>query len=107
MGHAVEVSQYNYKQEVLDCETPVLVDFWAPWCGPCKAMMPAIEKVAETYAGRVKVVKVNAEEAQEIARQNMVRALPTLILFKNGAALEYQVGSKSASDLSAMIEKAL
>lgn len=97
----------NFKAEVLDAELPVLVDFFAQWCGPCKMMAPLVEKMAEKYEGRMKIGKLDVEEAMEIAEKYHVMNIPTFIFFKNGEAVETHVGGMSANDLESMIQKYL
>ncbi|MBN1326935.1 MAG: thioredoxin [Candidatus Cloacimonetes bacterium] len=87
---AQEVKQENFKSEVLESEIPVLVDLWAPWCGPCKAITPTVEKIAEEYAGKIKVVKVNIDDNPGIANQYNVMSIPTLLIFNKGA-IENQI----------------
>ncbi len=88
----VEVNDSNFKKEVVDSELPVLVDFWAAWCGPCLAIGPTVKQIAEEYAGKIKVCKVNVDAAQETAMKNMVQSIPTLALFKNGKEVDRLVG---------------
>lgn len=84
-------------------QTPVLVDFWAPWCGPCKMIAPALDEIAGEMAGKVKVVKVNVDENQEVAAQFGIRSIPTLMVFKGGKLAATKVGAGSKSDLSKWI----
>lgn len=107
MSNAKEVSVANFQQEVLESDVPVLVDFWAPWCGPCRMIAPMVDQVAINYAGRAKVVKVDIDQNQEIAMRYHVRAIPTLLLFKGGQVQGTQVGAVSMGALGQMIEKNL
>lgn len=91
-GQIIDVIASNFEQEVLNSELPVLVDFWAPWCGPCKAIAPMIDVVADEYSGKVKVVKINIDEAPDIARNYGVRGIPQLILFESGKEPERAAG---------------
>lgn len=107
MSNAKEVSVDSFQCEVLESDVPVLVDFWAPWCGPCRMIAPMVDQVAINYAGRAKVVKVDIDQNQEIAMRYHVRAIPTLLLFKNGQVQGTQVGAVSMGALAQMIEKNL
>jgi thioredoxin 1 len=97
----------NFEQEVLQSDLPVLVDFWATWCAPCKAIAPLIDIVADEYAGKVKVGKVNVDESQATPAKFNVRGIPTLILFKGGAIVDQIVGQVPKSQLDALLAKAL
>ncbi|MBN2482968.1 MAG: thioredoxin [Candidatus Omnitrophica bacterium] len=96
---AVDVTRENFEKEVIQSDTPVLVDFWAPWCGPCKMVVPVIDEIAKEYEGKVKVAKINIDDAAEIASQYNVMSIPTLMIFKNGEVLTQTVGALSKSDL--------
>jgi thioredoxin 1 len=93
MGNAVAVSSQTFDSEVLKSAVPVLVDFWAPWCGPCRAVAPVVDQIAADYAGKLKVVKVNTDENEAVSIQYQVMSIPTLILFKGGSAVERIVGA--------------
>ena len=97
----------NFDREVLQSGIPVLVDFWATWCAPCKAIAPLIDMVADEYAGKVKVGKVNVDENQATPGKYGVRGIPTVILFKDGAILDQVVGAVPKSQIDALIAKAL
>jgi thioredoxin 1 len=97
----------SFDREVLQSEIPVLVDFWATWCAPCKAIAPLVDTIANEYSGKVKVGKVNVDENQAIPAKYGVRGIPTLIVFKNGVVLDQVVGAVPKSQLDALIAKAL
>ena len=88
----VAVNSSTFEEEVLKSSLPVLVDFWAPWCGPCKALSPTVDKVANETAGKVKVVKVNVDEAQDIAAKYSIMSIPTLLVFVNGEISDQLIG---------------
>jgi|ERR1044071_9941575 len=102
-----EVTDQSFEQDVLNSDQPVLVDFWAEWCAPCKALTPVIEQVAQQYEGRARFVKMNVDDHNGVATKFNVRGLPTLIVFKNGAEAERASGMKSKENISQMIERAL
>jgi len=97
----------NFEAEVLKSSAPVLVDFWATWCAPCKAIAPIVEELAESYAGRIKIGKVNVDENQATPGQYGVRGIPTLVLFKDGKVVDQLVGAVPRNQLEALLEKAL
>lgn len=101
----VTLTKANFKKEVLENEQPVLVDFWASWCGPCRMVGPIVEALAEDFDGRAGVGKVNVDEEDDLARQYAVMSIPTLIVFKNGEAVERVVGARSQGELSELLEK--
>ncbi|OGP91202.1 MAG: thioredoxin [Deltaproteobacteria bacterium RBG_16_48_10] len=101
------VNDKNFTSEVLQSDLPVLVDFWATWCGPCKSISPIIDEIAKEYSGRIRIGKLNVDENPAIPSQYSVRGIPTLILFKGGKILEQIVGAVPKTRLVAMIEKAL
>ncbi len=103
----IATSDANFETEVLKSEVPVLVDFWAEWCGPCKMIAPILEEVAGDYAGRVKVVKLNIDENPSTPPQYGVRGIPTLMLFKNGEVDATQVGALSKSQLCTFLDSNL
>ena len=102
--HIVHVSDDTFESEVLKSGTPVLVDFWAEWCGPCKMIAPVLDQIATDYAGRLKVAKLNIDENQATPTKYNVRGIPTLMLFKNGALEAQKVGALSKTQLAAFID---
>ncbi len=103
----VEVTDQNFDNQVLNSTQPVLVDFWAPWCAPCRMIAPAVEAVAEQFAGKALVVKVNVDDNQGIAGRYKIRGIPTLLLFKDGQVREQIVGATSKDNITKMVEKHL
>lgn len=105
--HIKNVSDASFEADVLKSGQPVLVDYWAAWCGPCKMIAPMLEEVAAEYAGRVTVAKLNVDENQDTAAKYGVRGIPTLMLFKDGQAAATKVGALSKSQLTAFLDGAL
>lgn len=101
----IKLTAQNYDAEVTNSNVPVLVDFWAPWCGPCQMLGPVIAEVAEEYNGKAKVCKVNVDEESELAAQNAIVSIPTVILFNNGKAVERIVGAHSFDDYADLLDK--
>jgi thioredoxin 1 len=102
----VIATESNFNDQVLQSAQPVLVDFWAEWCGPCKMIAPVLDELATEYGGKVKIAKVNIDEHQNLAAQYRVTAIPTLLVFKGGQVVEQMVGAKSKRDLKASLDKA-
>jgi thioredoxin 1 len=107
MSLALPVGDSNFQGEVLESELPVLVDFWAPWCGPCRMVAPVVEEIAEQYSGKLKVVKVNTDENPQVASQYGIRSIPTLMVFKGGAKVDMVVGAVPKTTLATTLEKHL
>ncbi len=103
----VTVLDATFKNEVLDSATPVLVDFWATWCAPCRAIAPALEELATQYKGQVKIAKVDVDENQQIAQQFGIRSIPTLLLFKGGKVVDQLVGAVPRAKLEESFKKVL
>ena len=101
----VTLTQENFAQQVLQSPTPVLVDFWAEWCGPCKSIGPLLDELADEYQGKIKIGKVNIDEHQGLASEYGVRAIPTLLIIKNGQVMEQMVGAKSKRDFKASLDR--
>lgn len=105
MSALADVSQTSFSNEVLGSDKPVLVDFWAAWCGPCKMLAPVVEKVAAAHDGKAKFVKLNTDENPSLAAEYQVSGIPCLILFKGGKAVDRIVGYVSESTISSMLSK--
>ena len=101
------LTQDNFEKEVLQSATPVLVDFWAEWCGPCKMIAPLLDELADEYQGKVKIGKVNIDDQQALATKYGIRAIPTLLLINKGQVTEQLVGAKSKRDLKASLDRAI
>lgn len=103
-AHPVELNEGNFMRHIGNTDIPVLVDFWAPWCGPCRMMAPAYEKAAQRLEPNIRVVKLNTEEAQQIAMQYNIQSIPTLALFKNGVEVGRKLGAMDAALIEAWIK---
>jgi thioredoxin 1 len=103
----IEVTDANFKSEILESATPVLVDFWAEWCGPCKMIAPVVEQIATEFVGKLKVGKVDVDSNQQTAMQFGIRSIPTLLIFKNGKVVEQIVGAVPKQALTDKISKHL
>lgn len=104
MAKVIAVTDQSFESDVLNSSIPVLVDFWAEWCGPCKMLAPILESVVDDYAGKVKITKINVDENPETAPKFGIRGIPTLILFKNGEVLATKVGALSKSQLTDFLD---
>ena len=107
MSNAVEVNDESFESEVLKSSQLVLVDFWATWCGPCRKLSPVLDEIAQDYSDKLKVVKVNADECKETVKVNSISGLPSLLVFKDGHAVERMVGLMAKSTIVNNIEKHL
>ena len=101
----VTLTQESFPQQVLQSPVPVLVDFWAEWCGPCKMIAPLLDELADEYDGKVKIGKVNIDEQQALAAEYGIRAIPTLLLFNKGEIAEQMVGAKSRRDFKTSLDR--
>lgn len=107
MPVAIEIMESLFEQEVIKSDKPVLVDFWAPWCGPCRSLAPVIEEITKEFEGRVKVGKVNVDNNQELARKYGIMSIPTLMIFKNGQMVEQIIGFTQKSVLAKKLESVI
>jgi thioredoxin 1 len=105
--HVKEITDQNFAQEVAQSDVPVLVDFWAEWCMPCRMLAPTIDKLATEYAGRVKVGKLDTDANRDVSMKFGISAIPTVILFKNGEVFQKFVGLKSEKDFKAALDSAI
>ncbi|OUV02411.1 MAG: thioredoxin [Betaproteobacteria bacterium TMED82] len=100
----INVTDESFDEEVVNCPSPVLVDFWAEWCGPCKSIAPIIEEIAKEYVGKIVVCKLNIDENPDTPAKFSIRGIPTLLLFENGAVVSQKVGAAAKSQLTAWID---
>ncbi|MBP8646453.1 MAG: thioredoxin [Syntrophobacteraceae bacterium] len=106
-GNIIEISDNTFEMEVLQSQLPVLVDFWAPWCGPCRAIAPVIEELSGEYTGKLKVAKCNVDDNPKTPTRFGIRAIPTLIIFKGGSVSEQITGAVAKSQIVSAIDKAV
>ena len=107
MSNEIELTDAKFEEEVLKSEMPVLVDFWAPWCGPCKMLGPVIEELATEYEGKVKVCKLNTDDNPDAAAQYKISAIPTVLFFKDGAQVNEIVGMQSKEEIKKILDELL
>ena len=107
MSETQKITDATFKQEVLESALPVVVDFWAEWCGPCRMIAPALEEISHEMEGKVKIVKLNVDENPAVAAQYGIRSIPTLLIFKNGQLASQKVGAASKTDLSKWISTSI
>ncbi len=107
LSHPVEVTDSTFLQEVLQSPLPVLVDFWAPWCGPCRMVAPVLEELSHEYAGRIKIAKLNTDQNRQTATRFHVQGIPTLLFVKNGEVIDQIVGATPKQELSRRIQQIL
>ena len=103
--NVIELTDANFQSEALEADKPVLVDFWAPWCGPCRMVGPIIDDVAETYLNKVKVGKLNTDDNPQVATKYGIRSIPTILLFKNGEVVAEKIGALSKAKLTEWISE--
>lgn len=103
MSELLHVTDANYQAEVLDAKGVVVVDFWAPWCGPCRMLAPHLETAAKTHEGQLRIVKYNVDESSDVAAQLGIRSIPTLIVYKDGEVVDQHLGAMSLSQLDAYL----
>ncbi len=105
--HVRELNDGDWQSEVLESNEAVLVDFWAPWCGPCRAVAPHVDSIAHAYEGKLKVAKINIDDNRGVPQQYNIRSIPTILLFKNGQVVDQVVGAVDREQLREMVEKVL
>ena len=105
MSNVEHGTDTTFEELVVKSDVPVLVDFWAPWCGPCRAVGPVLEEVAEAYAGRAKVVKINVDEENQVAGTMGVRSIPTIVLYSDGEAKKVMVGARPKEELTKLLDE--
>jgi thioredoxin 1 len=103
----IEVSDSNFESEVVNSDVPVLIDFWAPWCGPCRAIAPIVEEISSSYEGKIKVGKMNVDENQATTMKFGIRSIPTLIMFKGGEAVDQIIGAVPKGEIEKVVQKSL
>jgi len=104
MSNAMDINDGNWDSEVLNSNIPVLVDFWATWCGPCKAIAPVLDEISVELEGKVKIVKVNIEDCMNLAKKNSIKSVPTLLIFKGGKKVDSMVGASNKANILKKLE---
>jgi thioredoxin len=107
MGAALHTTDSNFKKDVLDSNVPVLVDFWAEWCGPCRMVAPVLDELAKEYEGKIRIAKVNVDENQQVSMDFHIRSIPTLLFFKNGQMVKQLVGAHPKAKLVSEIQEVI
>lgn len=107
MSNLVEITENNFEQEVISSDVPVLIDFWAVWCGPCKMVAPIVEELATEYAGKLKVGKCDVDSNQSIAVKYGIRSIPTLLVFKNGEVVQQMIGASPKQVIQSKVDEIL
>jgi len=107
MANVKDLTEATFESDVLKSDKPVLVDFWAPWCGPCRMVAPVVEAIAARYAGKIEVGKINVDEEPALATKYGIRSIPTLMVFKGGEVAERTMGAQPESAMASMIDKVL
>lgn len=106
-GKVLEFSDANFDDEVINSDIPVLVDFWAPWCGPCRIIAPVVEEISETHDGKIKVGKLNVDDNQQTSMKFGIRSIPTLLVFKNGEIFEQIIGAVPKTEIERVVNSAI
>ena len=107
MAYVAEISDQSFEKEVINADLPVLVDFWAPWCGPCRALAPTLEEVAKENNGKIKILKISVDDNPKMAAQYNIRSIPALLLFNKGTMISSHLGTISKSKLITFLEEYL
>jgi thioredoxin 1 len=107
MSNEIEITEANFEKEVIQSDVPVLIDFWAPWCGPCRMVAPIVEEIANEYSGKVKVGKINTDDNQMVAAKYGVMSIPTLMIFKSGEVVDRIIGAQPKDAITSKIDPLL
>lgn len=106
-GKVLEFNDANFEDEVINSDIPVLVDFWAPWCGPCRIIAPVVEEISESHDGKIKVGKLNVDDNQQTSMKFGIRSIPTLLVFKNGEIFEQIIGAVPKTEIERVVNSAI